>query len=84
MRGGTLESEIIFKQFEDLEKKIDHLINTCKSLEVKNQELKNKIERLEEELKGRTEAENIFCHERDMVRTKIDLLLGKLTDAIEG
>jgi hypothetical protein len=79
-----LENGIIFKQFEDLEQKVDHLIKACKSFETSNLELKNKIERLEEELRGKAEAEGNYRREREVIRSKIDLLLGKLTDVMEG
>ncbi len=75
-----MENEIIFSQFEDLEKKVENLIKTCRSLELNNSELKNKIERLEEELKGKVEAENRYHQERELIRSKIDNLLGKFTD----
>jgi hypothetical protein len=79
-----LENEIIFKQFEDLEQKVDHLIKACKSFETSNFELKSKIERLEEELQGKAEAEDNYRRERELVRSRIDLLLGKLTDVAGG
>jgi FtsZ-binding cell division protein ZapB len=72
-----LENEIIFSQFEDLEKKVENLIRTCRALELDNSELKNKIERLEEELNGKVEAENSYHQERELIRSKIDGLLGK-------
>ncbi len=79
-----MENEIIFKQFEDLEQKVDHLIKACKSFETSNFELKNKIERLEEELQSKAEAEDNYRRERELVRSRIDLLLGKLTDVVGG
>lgn len=79
-----MENEIIFKQFEDLEQKVDQLIKACKSFETSNLELKNKNERLEKELQGKSEAENNYLREKETIRSKIDLLLGKLTDVIEG
>lgn len=82
-RGKELDSEIIFRQFEELEQKIDILVNACKIYKAKNQELNNKIERLEEELQGKVEAENSYQHERELIRSKIDNLLGKLTDTAE-
>ncbi|MFO7963982.1 MAG: cell division protein ZapB [Desulfobacterales bacterium] len=75
-----MDNEVIFSQFEDLEKKIENLIRTCRSLELNNSELKEKIERLEEELKGKIEAENNYHQERELIRSKVDNLLGKLAD----
>ena len=78
-----MDIEIIFRQFEELERKIDILVNACNANEAKNQELKKNIERLEEELQGKVEAENSYQHERELIRSKIDSLLGKLTDTAE-
>ena len=75
-----MENEIFFSQFGDLEKKVENLIRTCQALELNNSELKNKIERQEEELKGKVEAENSYHQERELIRSKIDNLLGKFAD----
>ena len=75
-----MDNEIIFREFEELEQKIDTLVKACKSYEAENIELKEKIERLEEELQGKVEAENSYQRERELIRSKIDSLLGKLTD----
>lgn len=75
-----MENEIILTQFEDLEKKVENLIQTCRSLALNNSELNHKIERLEEELKGKSEAENSYHQERELIRSKIDNLLGKLNE----
>jgi protein-arginine kinase activator protein McsA len=78
-----LDNEFILKQFEEIEKKVENLINVCKSFETTNLELKNKIERLEEELQGKVEAENNYAQERALIRSKIDGLLGRLEDMTE-
>ena len=78
-----MDNESILKQFEEIEKKVENLINVCKSFETTNLELKNKIERLEEELQGKVEAENNYAQERALIRSKIDNLLGRLEDMTE-
>ena len=45
-----MESQFILKQFEEIEKKIERLIEFRKSHEETNLELENKIKDLEEEL----------------------------------
>ena len=79
-----MDNEFILKQFEEIEKKVENLINVCKSFETTNLELRNKVERLEEELQGKVEAENNYAQERALIRSKIDGLLGRLEDMTEA
>ncbi|MCG6972087.1 MAG: hypothetical protein LJE66_02970 [Desulfobacterales bacterium] len=79
-----MDNEFILKQFEEIETKVENLINVCKSFETTNLELKNKIERLEGELQGKVEAENNYTKERALIRSKIDSLLGKLEDITDA
>jgi len=79
-----LDNEFILKQFDEIEKKVENLINVCKSFETTNLELRNKVERLEEELQGKVEAENNYAQERALIRSKIDGLLGRLEDMTEA
>jgi hypothetical protein len=51
--------------------------------EAANSELKEKIKKLDEKLQVKVEAENIYAKERDLVRSKIDGLLGKLDKITE-
>jgi len=78
-----LDNEFILKQFEEIEKKVENLINVCKSFKTTNLELRNKVERLEEELQGKVETENNYAQERALIRSKIDGLLGRLEDMTE-
>ena len=78
-----MDNELILKQFEEIEKKVENLINVCKSLKTTNLELRNKVERLEEELQGKVETENNYAQEKALIRSKIDSLLGRLEDMTE-
>ena len=78
-----MDNELILKQFEEIEKKVESLINVCKSFKTTNLELRNKVERLEEELQGKDEAENNYAQERALIRSKVDGLLGRLEDMTE-
>lgn len=78
-----MDNELILKQFEEIEKKVENLINVCKSLKTTNLELRNKVERLEEELQGKVETENNYAQEKALIRSKIDGLLGRLEDMTE-
>ncbi len=78
-----MDNAVILQQFEEIEKKIERLIQVRKSHEAANSELKEKIKRLDEELQVKVKEENSYAKERDLVRSKIDGLLGKL-DEITG
>lgn len=79
-----MENELIVRQFEEIEKKVEKLIDVLKSKETTNLELINKIERLEEEVQGKVEAERNYSQERALIRSKIDGLLAKLEDVTES
>ena len=79
-----MDHEKILRQFDEIEHKVGKLIDVCKSLEATNLEFKTKIERLEEELQGKVEAENNYAQERALIRSKIDGLLGRLEDMTEA
>jgi len=79
-----LDNNTIFSQFEEIEKKVGKLVDVCKSLETNNLELNNKIERLEEELQNKAEAENSYQEEKALIRSKIDGLLGRIEEITEA
>jgi len=78
-----LDHEKVLRQFDEIEQKVGKLIDVCKSLEATNLEFKTKIERLEEELQGKVEAENNYQAERALIRSKVDSLLARLEDLTE-
>jgi protein-arginine kinase activator protein McsA len=78
-----LDHEKVLRQFDEIEQKVGKLIDVCKSLEATNLEFKNKIERLEEELQGKVEAENNYQEERALIRSKVDSLLARLEGLTE-
>ena len=80
----NLDKEFILKQFEEIEKKVESLIDVCKSLEATNLELNNKVEKLEQELQAKLETENNYQEERALIRSKIDSLLDRLEDITEA
>ena len=79
-----MEKQAILSQFEEIENKVEKLIDVCKSLETTNLELNNKIERLEEALRGKVEAESSYQEERALIRSKIDSLLGRIEEITEA
>ena len=78
-----MDNETISRQFEEIEKKVEKLIDVYKSLEATNLELRNKIKRLEEELQGKVDAETNYTQEKALIRSKIDSLLVRLEDITE-
>ena len=52
-----MDQETILEQFNTIEKKIEHLIETCKRLETVNTELKQKNEQLQSQLQEKIAAE---------------------------
>jgi uncharacterized coiled-coil DUF342 family protein len=78
-----LDNNQITKNFDEIEDKIQKIIDVRRSQENELQELKDYIAQLEEELQEKIDAENKLIEERLFVRSKIDSLLSKLQD-IEG
>ena len=79
-----MDNELFVGQFKEIEEKVEKLIETCKSLEVTNLKLSNKIKSLEEELQGKIEAESKFADEKALIRSKIDNLLVRLDELTDN
>ena len=75
-----MDNEFILKQFDEIEQKVERLIEICNALEATNLEQKNKINSLEEEIQGKAEAERSYAGEKALIRSKIDSLLAKLDE----
>ncbi|MFC1816328.1 cell division protein ZapB [Thermodesulfobacteriota bacterium] len=78
-----MDNELILREFDKIEKKVERLIEVLKTLEATNSELRNKIESLNTELQDRVATEKNYAEERDLIRSKIDSLLVKLEDISE-
>ena len=79
-----MDNVFILNQFDQIEQKVESLVNKCNALEATNLELKNKIKFLEEEFQGKVEAEKSYAEEKALIRSKIDGLLAKLDQAAIG
>jgi chromosome segregation ATPase len=79
-----LENEAILRQFEEIERKIERLIEANKSLQKMNSDLNTRILQVEKELQEKTEAETLLNEERTLIRSKIDSLLGRLEEITEN
>ena len=73
----------VFRQFEEIEQKVEQLIEICKAREAANLELKSKIKSLEEEIQGKVEAERSYAEEKALIRSKIDGLLTRIDEISE-
>jgi len=76
-----LSDELIFKDLEKIEQKVERLIEISKAQEAINLELKAQVKNLEEEIQGKVEAERSYGEEKALIRSKIDGLLTRI-DAI--
>lgn len=79
-----MDNTIILQQFEEIEEKVEKMINTRKALEAKNSGLENKIESLEKELQNKVEAEKSYAVEKGLIRSKVDGLLARLEEISEA
>jgi transcriptional regulator NrdR family protein len=80
---STLDGEGIVKQFDKIDDKVSGLIQVCRTLEISNQELRQKVQLLEEELRQQSEAEARHQEEKGLIRDKIDGLLARLEELSE-
>jgi predicted type IV restriction endonuclease len=83
MRGGTLDQEAVLKQFEHLEKKIERLIEACEQREAENLELKREKNLLISQLQEKEVNEKQANELKALVRSKIDSLVGRLSQFAE-
>ena len=77
-----MSDELVFRQFEEIEQKLERLIEICKAHEATNLELKLKIKNLEEEIQGKVEAERSYAEEKALIRSKVDGLLARIDGMI--
>ena len=78
-----MDSAIISNRFEEIEKKVERLLEICKNYEAANLQLKKKIKDLEEELLGKIEAEKSYAHEKALIRSRIERLLVRIEESME-
>jgi hypothetical protein len=71
-------NDLIKKQFDDIDGKIDFMIELCQTLQLENKELILKIKDLETEIGTKNETEEQFSEQESLVQSKINGLLTKL------
>jgi septal ring factor EnvC (AmiA/AmiB activator) len=75
-----LDSDALFRQLSEIETKVEKLIDVCRSQQVANSDLHQKIQQLEEELHSKNESVKRQAEEKALIRSRIDNLLAKLED----
>ncbi len=73
-----LDNEIIINKFDDIDIKVDFLIELCQTLQVENLELSSKIKELEVDLAKKTATAELNSEQEVFIQSKIDGLLSKL------
>lgn len=71
-------NEIIKNKFDDIDIKVDFLIELCQMLQGENLELSSKIKDLETRLVKKNETEELNLEQEALIQSKIDGLLAKL------
>jgi hypothetical protein len=78
-----MDNDVIYSQLDDIDEKVDFLIELCRSLENTNSDLQAKIEELEFKIKGNDEDNERHLDQSVIVRSKVDGLLAKLNNYSE-
>ena len=73
-----MDRETIVNRFGEIEKRVEQLIENCKQLEAENAELKENLQRLTVSLQEKESAVRQHDELKDLVRTKIESLMGRL------
>ena len=75
-----MDDQSLITQFQTIESRLDALIQICKDKDNLNKELSLRIEKLEEELRTKVEAEKRYTEEKALIRAKVDQLLMRLDE----
>jgi len=75
-----LDNEFLDGKFNDIDEKVDFLIELCQTLQVENTELMSKMKSLETELDKKSETEERYAEQQAVIRSKIDGLLSRLNN----
>jgi regulator of replication initiation timing len=78
-----VDREAIIDRFGELENKIEHLIRTCKRFEAETSALKQENLQLNAQLQEKLAADRQNQELKDLVRSKIDSLMGRLDELSE-
>jgi regulator of replication initiation timing len=73
-----LGNDVIKSKFDDIDIKVDFLIELCQTLQIENSELSSKIKDLETVLAKKNETEKMNSEQEALIESKINGLLTKL------
>lgn len=73
-----MDRETIVNRFGEIEQRIEQLIENCKRLEDENAELKEHLQRMTVSLQEKESAVRQHDELKDLVRMKIESLMGRL------
>ncbi len=79
-----MDNELLDHKFNDIDEKVDFLIELCQTVQLENDELKGKLESMNAELAKKNVEEERYTEEQANVRSKIDGLLSKLNHFSEN
>ncbi len=71
-------NEFIKNTFDDIDTKVDFIIELCQTLQAENTELISKIKHLEINLNEKQDTEKLYSEQETLIKSKIDGLLTKL------
>lgn len=78
-----MNNELILQQFDEIELKIETLIEERESLKTANAELSYKVEDLETKLAAKLSEEARATETKHLIESKIDSLISRLGDVGE-
>lgn len=78
-----MDSETVLQRFELLENRVERLIETIHQLKSENESLRQEKELLSAQLNEKADAEKRNDELKSLVRSKIDNLMGKLSELVE-
>ena len=73
-----LGNEGIKTKFDDIDIRVDFLIELCQSLQEENSALQARVNALKEDLDKKSKTEETYAEQETMIQAKIDGLLTKL------
>lgn len=75
-----MDQDAVLGQFEILENKIEQLIDICKRREAESEQLRHKNDLLEKQLREQAARQKQNDELKELVRSKIDSLMGRLSE----
>lgn len=77
-----MRNDQIHDKFDDIDRKVDELLERVRSLQTENRDLALRIKQLESELEKRIQTEAQFSEHEAEIQSKMDGLLNKLDSFI--